>query len=113
METSINSVKLSGRAGSDLKITALKEEGKKVARVSIASTSFFKNKEGEVKEKTNWFNLVFWNEKADKAAEFIKKGTEFAIEGHLASQTYKDKKNKTQYTTDIIVDKLSIDVKEK
>lgn len=105
-----NSVRLVGFAGSDLVITPF-ESNKKVARVSVAINEYFKTKTGEESKQTQWFNLAFWNAKADEAVKLIKKGSEISIEGKLVSQVYTTKDGQKRYTTEIVVNEVHLVVK--
>ena len=105
-----NSVRLVGFAGSDLIVTPF-DNNKKVARVSVAINEYYKTKTGEDSKQTQWFNLVFWNGKADDAVRLIKKGTEIAVEGKLASQVYTTKDGQKRYTTEIVVQDVQVVVR--
>ena len=106
-----NSVRLVGFAGSDLIVTRF-ENDKKVARVSVAINEYFRTKTGEESKQTQWFNLVFWNAKADEAVNVIKKGAEIAVEGKLVSQIYTTKDGQKRYTTEIVVQNVQVIVKD-
>ncbi len=105
-----NSVRLVGFAGSDLIVTPF-ENDKKVARVSVAINEHYRTKTGEESKQTQWFNLVFWNAKADIAVKVIKKGAEIAVEGKLVSQIYTTKDGQKRYTTEIVVHEVQLVVK--
>lgn len=105
-----NSVRLVGFAGSDLIVTPL-DNNRKVARVSVAINEYYKTKTGEESKQTQWFNLAFWNAKADEAVKLIKKGSEIAVEGKLVSQIYTTKDGQKRYTTEIAVHDVQLVVK--
>lgn len=105
-----NSVRLVGFAGSDLIVTPL-DNNRKVARVSVAINEYYKTKTGEESKQTQWFNLAFWNAKADEAVKLIKKGSEIAVEGKLVSQIYTTKDGQKRYTTEIVVHDIQLVVK--
>lgn len=105
-----NSVRLVGFAGSDLNVTSF-ENNKKVARVSVAINEHYKTKTGEVSKQTQWFNLVFWNGKAEEAVKLIKKGAEVAVEGKLVSQIYTTKDGQKRYTTEVVVHDVQLVIK--
>ena len=105
-----NSVRLVGFAGSDLIVTPL-DSNRKVARVSVAINEYYKTKTGEESKQTQWFNLAFWNAKADEAVKLIKKGSEIAVEGKLVSQIYTTKDGQKRYTTEIVVHDVQLVVK--
>ena len=105
-----NSVRLVGFAGSDLIVTPL-DNNRKVARVSVAINEYYKTKTGEESKQTQWFNLAFWNAKADEAVKLIKKGAEITVEGKLVSQIYTTKDGQKRYTTEIVVHEVQLVVK--
>ncbi|MCX2574654.1 single-stranded DNA-binding protein [Pedobacter sandarakinus] len=107
MESAINKVVLSGFAGADAELKNL-SGNQRIAKVSLAVNEFYKTTSGEEVKKTQWFTLTFWNDKADLAAAQIKKGTHFAIEGKLLSGSYVAKDGSKRYTTDIVVNEVSI-----
>jgi single-strand DNA-binding protein len=102
MESAINKVVLSGFAGADVELKTL-SGNQKLAKVSLAVHEYYKTAAGEESNKTQWFNLVFWNAKAELAAQQIKKGTKFSIEGKLQTGSYEAKDGTKRFTTDIIV----------
>lgn len=97
-----NSVRLVGYAGSDLLVTTF-DDNRIVARVNVAINESYRSKTGEESRQTQWFNLVFWNGKAEEALKLIKKGVEIAVEGKLVSQTYINKDGQKRYTTEVMV----------
>ncbi len=107
MENLTNKVVLTGCAGNDVVVKNL-SANQKVARVSIAVNEHYKNAAGEEVKKTNWFDLTFWNAKADQAMEQIKKGTLLTIEGKLQSGSYEAKDGTKRYTTDIVVNAMTV-----
>jgi single-strand DNA-binding protein len=40
------------------------------------------------KEKTTWFKVTVWRDKAETAAQYIKKGMKICIEGEIAASAY-------------------------
>jgi single-strand DNA-binding protein len=107
MENVKNSVRLTGFAGSDPIVINFANQ-KKMARVSLAVNEFYKNSAGEPVNQTQWFNLVFWNKKADLAEKSIVKGTHFSVEGKLVTQSYTDKKGEQRYTVEISVNTIQL-----
>ena len=100
-----NSVRLVGHLGSDPEV---KEVGasKKVARVSIATNTSYKNDKGEKVEETQWHNLVLWDKNAQLAEAYLKKGSEISIEGKLTSRSYNDKDGIKRYITEVVVNEV-------
>ncbi len=62
MAGSLNKVLLIGRLGNDPEIKQM-QNGKSVARLSVATSENWKDKNsGEKKEKTEWHRVVIFNE---------------------------------------------------
>ncbi|RDC56334.1 single-stranded DNA-binding protein [Pedobacter chinensis] len=107
MESAINKVVLSGCAGADAEFKTL-PGNQKLAKVNLAVNEFYKNSAGEDVKKTHWFNLIFWNAKAELAVAQIKKGTRITVEGRLNTGSYEAKDGSKRFTTEIIVTDLVI-----
>lgn len=96
-----NSVRLIGHVGQDPEV---KDAGKtKLAKFSLATNESRKNQDGEKVEETQWHNLIAWGKQAEVAGQYIKKGSEIAIEGKLTSHSYDDKDGVKKYVTEIVV----------
>ena len=97
-----NRVNLIGNLGFDPEVKEL-ESGKKFARISLATSESYKNNKGEQVKNTEWHNLVAWGPKASFAENYLKKGTEVAIEGKLSHRSYDDDKGNKRYVTEVVV----------
>lgn len=96
-----NSVRLIGHLGQD---PEFKETGKsKLVKFSLATNDTYKNEAGEKVEETQWHNLIAWGKQAEVAKQYLKKGSEIAIEGKLTTRTYDDKDGIKRYFTEIVV----------
>ncbi|MBN2214276.1 MAG: single-stranded DNA-binding protein [Bacteroidales bacterium] len=100
-----NQVNLIGNLGMDPEIKVL-ENGKKVARFSIATSERFRNSEGEQVKETQWHQVVAWGGSAGIAEQFLKKGKEVALSGRLSHRSYEDKDGNTRYMTEVIVNEI-------
>lgn len=103
----MNKVFLYGNVGKDPEIKTL-EGGSKVAKFSLATSSFHKDKEGNKVTETTWHNIVFWNKPAEIIEKFVKKGSSLIIEGEIRYRTYEDKEGNTKYFTEIIGNQLHL-----
>ena len=105
MAGSLNKVLLIGRLGADPEIKQM-VNGKSVARLSIATSNTWKDKNtGEKKEKTEWHRVVIFNEGlVNVVQQYVKKGTQVYIEGQLTTRKWKDEKSGLdRYSTEIIL----------
>lgn len=100
-----NKVQLIGNLGNAPEIRNT-ENGKKLARFSVATSETYKNQKGEKITETQWHNLIAWGKLADLAEKFLSKGSEVAIEGKLMSRTYTDKEGNKKYITEVQVNEL-------
>jgi single-strand DNA-binding protein len=84
MAGSLNKVLLIGRIGNDPEIKQM-QNGKSVARLSVATSESWKDKNtGEKKEKTEWHRVVIFNEGLVSVVQkYLKKGAQVYIEGQL------------------------------
>ena len=110
MENVSNKVMLSGFAGADTELKVV-SNNQKLARVNVAVNEYYKNYAGEEVKNTQWFSLTFWGAKAEQAAEQIKKGTRFSIEGKLQNNSYEAKDGSKRYTTEIVVNEFLVAAK--
>lgn len=107
---SLNKVMLIGHLGKDAEIRVLNGGGKK-AGFSIATTERFKDKNsGEFKEKTDWHNIVAWNQLAEIVEKLsLKKGTAVFIEGKITQRSWDDPTSgQKKYVTEIIAERMQV-----
>jgi single-strand DNA-binding protein len=103
MAGSVNKVILVGNLGKDPEVRTM-QSGGKVCNFSIATSESWKDKNsGERQERTQWHNIVIWNENIVKVAEsYLKKGSKVYIEGQLETRKY-EKDGKDVYTTEVVL----------
>ena len=82
--------------------------GEAVANCSIACNEKWKNKAGEKQESVEYINLVFYRRLAEVVGEYLKKGSMIYVEGKLQTRKWQDKEGKDRYTTDIIVNEMTM-----
>ena len=105
MAGSLNKVQLIGRLGADPEIKQM-VNGKSVARISIATTQSWKDRNtGEKKEKTEWHRIVVFNEGlVNVVQQYLKKGAQVYIEGQLSTRKWKDEQTgQDKYSTEIVL----------
>jgi len=100
-----NSVRLIGHLGDDPKVRKL-DSGRTVANFSVATNEIYRDSEGNKQSETTWHRLVAWGKQAEIVENYVKKGSEVAIEGKLANRTWEDKNGEKQYTTEIVVNSI-------
>jgi len=105
MAGSLNKVLIIGRLGADPEIKQM-NNGKNVARLSLATSDTWKDKNtGEKKEKTEWHRVVIFNEGlVNIVQQYLKKGAQIYIEGQLTTRKWKDEQSgQDKYSTEIVL----------
>jgi single-strand DNA-binding protein len=87
MSRSVNKIILVGNVGRDPDIHQT-QNGTKVAHVSLATNRRLPADGDEVKERTDWHRLTFWNRLAQFAEDFITSGDRIYVEGRLEYDSY-------------------------
>lgn len=105
MARSINRVTLLGNLGDD-PVVAYGQSGSCVTTISVATSESWKNKDGELQERTEWSRVKFFGKLAEIAGEYLKKGQQVYIDGQLRTSKYTDKQGVEKYSTDIIANEM-------
>ncbi|GAB3581270.1 single-stranded DNA-binding protein [Hymenobacter daeguensis] len=103
----VNKVILVGNLGKDPEVRHL-EGGVSVAHFTLATNDYYKDKQGNRVERTEWHNISAWRGLADMADKYLKKGQQVYIEGKLRTRQYQDKDQQTRYITEIVADEISM-----
>jgi single-strand DNA-binding protein len=104
---SVNKVILVGNLGRDPEIRYL-PSGEPVANVTIATSSKYKNKTGEMVEETEWHRVTFFGKLAEIVGQYLKKGRSIYVEGRIKTRKYTDKDGVEKYATDIIANEMQM-----
>lgn len=111
---SLNKVMLIGNVGKDPEVRYLDGNNNpnsgstKVATFTLATTERYRDRNGELRENTEWHNIVAWRNSADVAEKYIRKGTQVYIEGKLRTRSWTDQTGNKRYTTEVTVDNLQL-----
>lgn len=110
--SSLNKVTLIGRVGREPEIRSV-TSGSKVANFSLATSERWRDKRsGEWTEKTEWHNVVVWNEGTVKFVEqYVKKGDMLYVEGKIETRTYQDKDGNERRSTEIVLKPFAGEIK--
>lgn len=107
---SLNRVMLIGFVGADPEVRYLGDasNGTKVAQLRVATSEKYKDKDGNVKEHTEWHNVVAWRQLADIVEKYVKKGTQLYVEGKLSTRQWEDNAGVKRYQTDVVASTLQL-----
>jgi len=103
----VNKVILVGNLGADPEARTLNSGGE-VVNMRIATSENWNDKAtGERKEKTEWHNVVIFNENLGRVAKnYLRKGSKVYVEGQLQTRKWTDQSGNDKYTTEIVLQRF-------
>ena len=106
MAGSVNKVILVGNLGADPEVRRL-NSGDPVVNLRVATSESWRDKNsGERKEKTEWHQVVIFNDQLAKVAEqYLKKGMKVYIEGQIQTRKW-EKDGVERYSTEVVLQKF-------
>lgn len=96
----MNYISLIGRTTDDITLRQT-QSGNMVANFSLAVKRPYK------KDTTDFFNVIAWNKQAEVLSQYVKKGNEVGISGHLENRSY-EKDGQKRYITEVVVEKVHL-----
>jgi single-strand DNA-binding protein len=107
MSGSVNKVILIGNLGRDPEVRRM-GSGDPVVTFSLATTESWRDKAtGERRDRTEWHNVVIFNENLGKVAEqYCKKGSKIYLEGQLQTREFTDKDGNQRKTTEVVLQRF-------
>jgi len=107
MAGSVNKVILIGNLGADPEVRRL-NSGDQVVNFRLATTDSWRDKTtGERKERTEWHNVVIFNEGLGKIVEqYCKKGSKVYVEGQIQTRKWQDQSGQDRYTTEVVLQRF-------
>lgn len=103
MARGINKVILIGNVGNDPE-TKYTQGGMAVCKLSLATTSVRKSRDGETTERTEWHRVTFFGKAGEVIAEHVKKGQQLYVEGSIRYDKRTGTDGVERYFTDIVAD---------
>ena len=105
---SLNRSLLIGNVGNDPEIRTINNEQGKVASFRLATTERYKDRNGEVKENTEWHQVTAWGKLADIVEKMVKKGSQLYVEGKITTRKWTDKDGNDRFTTEIRAEGIQV-----
>jgi single-strand DNA-binding protein len=103
---SINKVILLGRVGKNPDIKDI--NGVKCATFSLATGEKYKDRNGNLQEKTQWHNIVAWRATADICDRYVKQGDQLCVEGKIEYRSWETDRGEKRYATDIVAERVEL-----
>ncbi len=107
MTTLRNSVHLIGHLGNDPEKRTF-GDNKTMVKFSLATSDYYKDKNGERVTDTQWHKITAWGGTATIADKYLKKGQEVAISGKITYRSWDDQDGNTKYFTEIVADEIAL-----
>ena len=102
----LNRVQLIGRLGRDPEVRHT-PSGQKVTSFSLAVDRRWRSSEGEIKDATDWFQIVVWGRLGEICNQYLSKGRLVYIEGRLQTDRY-EHQGETRYFTRVIAAQMQM-----
>ena len=100
---SLNKVMLIGNLGADPEIRSF-QNGGKVANLRIATSERWKDKTGEMQERTEWHTVAIFSEGLVNVVErYLSKGSKVFVEGKLQTRKWQDQSGNDRYSTEVVI----------
>ncbi|MBK9293361.1 MAG: single-stranded DNA-binding protein [Oligoflexia bacterium] len=97
----VNKVIIVGRLGGDPELRYT-PGGQAVARLSVATSENWTDKQGQKQERTEWHRVVVWGKLAEICGQHLSKGRQVYVEGRLQTRSWDDKTSgQKKYSTEI------------
>jgi single-strand DNA-binding protein len=97
----VNKVIIVGRLGADPEVKTV-GNSQTVARLSVATSENWVDKDGQKQERTEWHRIVVWGRLAEIVGKHLAKGRQVYVEGRLQTRSWEDQQGQKRYTTEIV-----------
>jgi len=102
----VNKVILVGNLGADPEARSLNNGGE-VVNLRVATSESWKDRDGNRQERTEWHQVVIFNENLGRVAKsYLKKGSKVYLEGQLQTRKWTDNQGNDKYTTEIVLQRF-------
>lgn len=107
MARGVNKVILVGNLGNDPDVKYT-QGGMAITRISLATTSVRKDRDGNQQERTEWHRVVLFGKLGEIAGEYLRKGSSVYIEGSIRYSKYTGTDGVERHSTDIAADEMQM-----
>ena len=75
-----------------------------VASFTVAVNRSYTNQAGE--READFINVVVWRKQAENIKNYLKQGSQIAIDGRIQTRSYDDSEGKKRYVTEVVADNV-------
>jgi single-strand DNA-binding protein len=73
----------------------------------VATSEQWKDREGNRQERTEWHNVVIFNENLGRVAKnYLRKGSKVYLEGQIQTRKWTDQSGNDKYTTEVVLQRF-------
>ena len=102
----VNKVILVGNLGADPEARSLNNGGE-VVNMRVATSEQWKDRDGNRQERTEWHNVVIFNENLGRVAKsYLRKGSKVYLEGQLQTRKWTDQSGNDRYNTEVVLQRF-------
>ena len=102
----VNKVILVGNLGDDPESRSLGNGGE-VVNLRVATSENWKDKDGNRQERTEWHQVVIFNENLGRVAKsYLRKGSKVYLEGQIQTRKWTDNQGNDKYTTEVVLQRF-------
>jgi single-strand DNA-binding protein len=102
----VNKVILVGNLGADPEARSLNNGGE-VVNIRVATSENWKDRDGNRQERTEWHNVVIFNENLGRVAKsYLRKGSKVYLEGQIQTRKWQDQSGADRYSTEIVLQRF-------
>ena len=106
----VNKVILVGNLGADPEARSLNNGGE-VVNMRVATSEQWKDRDGNRQERTEWHNVVIFNENLGRVAKsYLRKGSKVYLEGQLQTRKWTDQSGNDKYTTEVVLQRFRVEL---
>jgi len=100
---SLNKCMFIGNLGADPESRSTRD-GKQVVSLRLACSESWKGRDGQRQERTEWVQVVIWNEGLAKvASQYLRKGSRVFVSGKLQTRKWQDQSGADRFTTEVVL----------
>ena len=102
----VNKVILVGNLGADPEARSLNNGGE-VVNLRVATSETWKDKDGNRQERTEWHQVVIFNENLGRVAKsYLRKGSKVYLEGQIQTRKWTDQSGADRYSTEVVLQRF-------
>lgn len=101
----LNKVMLIGRLTRDPE-NKTTPQGVALTTFGLATGRVWKDNQGNQRDATEFHNIVAWRRLAEICAQYLSKGRQIYIEGHLQTRSWEGQDGKKNYRTEVVADNM-------